>query len=237
MIDLRYFVVTLVTVFLSLALGLFIGANLPSDQGLWARQDALITALELEFQALRADNQALQARSLGVEQQLVSERELTQALIRPWLSGRLGEKHILLYKLGDSDLKDNLVELLLASGAQVSLASSSQELNPSQVLEGDVVVLLVEDEEALEREQPLVDQLLALGPKVIAACSHHLHEEVATFAQDKGIPYVGHADSPAGKLSLVYLLAGLEHDTSFGWTGELSNWPHPAFLYTEGYHD
>ncbi len=236
MVDLRYFVVTLVSVFLSLALGLFIGANLPADDGVWLRQDALITALERDFQGLREDKQRLVAHATVAEEQLKSERELTHVLLWPWLQGQLGERRILLWELGRSDTKDMLVEMILASGAHLRTVETNDI--GALALQGDFLIVLVGEEHLLSENANLIDQVLSHDVLAVLACTHHLHEPVASLAQTHQIPYVGHADSPAGQLSLLYIMAGLnDHDQGFGWASDLTPWPHPAFLHMEGHND
>lgn len=114
MIDFRYHVVSIVAVFLALALGLFIGATSLRDTvrgDITNRTDSLFKA-----------NGALRSQNGDLKSQLANAQSTDNALLPYAVQGRLaGESVVVISAPGiDSDIRNNLLKALSLAGATVA---------------------------------------------------------------------------------------------------------------------
>lgn len=115
MIDFRYHVVSIVAVFLALALGLFVGST--------SLQDVVVHSLKSNTDRVARENAALRTQLDQSQALLKAEQSFDKALLPYAVSGRLsGQLVTLVSAPGASDgLRKQLVTALQAAGATVSL--------------------------------------------------------------------------------------------------------------------
>lgn len=236
MVDLRYFVVTLVAVFLALALGLLIGANLPPEEGLTGRQEAIIRQLEAEFGRLRSENRFYGQRLAAMEVADRALRELESSLAPALLAGKLeGRRFAVVATTPDAPLALVAGALELAGASVVpvqpdfSLGPSGERLAAMVLGEGgDAAPVAVEAvvvaggssgagrAYAAEVELPLLSALRAAGTRVVGVeRSDAWHSSMPTFKSEL-LCTVSHVDRLPGQLALVYLLSDTDRQGAFG---------------------
>lgn len=115
MIDFRYHVVSLISVFLAVALGIVIGTTQLNGQ--------VLTNLNSQVSNLSSDKRALEARSQTLEAQLSQGDTFDQAVAPLLVANALPGARVLLIVASDSvdtDVRDQTITLLQSAGATVT---------------------------------------------------------------------------------------------------------------------
>ena len=118
MIDLRYLALTVISVFLALAVGLMMGSALGTPD----RRDQVYTQLRTQFQLLREDNQKVQEENRQAERRLASRDQALRDLMPDVIRGRLQGKNIAVIVCGPLDegpFWSNLETALKEAGADI----------------------------------------------------------------------------------------------------------------------
>lgn len=128
MIDFRYHVVSIVAVFLSLAIGLVLGAN--------ALQQPMLHALNATNKDLHNLNSGLRSTNDALKSQIAGEDQLTTALAPQLLPGRLKDQSVVFVQTpgGNADIYQQLSKVVQAAGAKVQgeVTIQSQYLQQDQ---------------------------------------------------------------------------------------------------------
>ena len=157
MIDFRYLVVTIISIFLALTVGIMLGAGFVGDP----------LARDLEDRIRTVQNEVNQQRE-QIDQLRAQNRSLTEwaAAVEPWaIDGRLDGKNVVLFTIDGADggVIDGTITALEAAGATIV---TQINLSPKFALEGqpeaDQLATIVESVEA-EPSDVRMDAADALG--------------------------------------------------------------------------
>ncbi len=119
--DIRYHVVSMVAVLVSLGVGILIGTTLVSDDALFLKQQEVIDKLDEDFRRLSEEKRGLEAQLGRSLTDLKQAADFEASVFLPLIKGRLAGKGIIILHGGrtpDGDM-DELLELLRLSGASV----------------------------------------------------------------------------------------------------------------------
>lgn len=94
LVDGKYHIASLVAVFLALGLGIVIGATVFRDDTLVRRQEIMISRLEQQFDALKAERESLQAKVAVLERESNGHAQFTSAVKRFLIEDQLRDRHI-----------------------------------------------------------------------------------------------------------------------------------------------
>jgi hypothetical protein len=119
MMDLRYHLASLMSVFLALAVGIVVGVSLGSSE----RQAATIQSLQRDVSAIRAEDRRLQEVKADLQHRLLAYEEAEQDLLPLAVRGRLAGNRVALLLTGDAAnaLEVPVVETLRLAGAEVEI--------------------------------------------------------------------------------------------------------------------
>jgi hypothetical protein len=130
-IDLRYHVVSLVSVFLALGLGIIIGANLGVSTN--PHFEKQIGQLEQTYQKIREDQKLLQSSLQVKDAQIEIANQFQKAIVPNLITNRLIGKRIAVIRTNtsvDFNYAKRLVNLLRQAGAEVtSITTFSKTIN------------------------------------------------------------------------------------------------------------
>jgi hypothetical protein len=118
MIDLRYLALTVISVFLALAVGLMMGSALGTPD----RRDQVYTQLRSQFQLLRDDNQRVQEENRQGERRIAARDQALRDLMPDVIRGRLEGKNvavIICSPLDEGPFWGNVETALKTAGADV----------------------------------------------------------------------------------------------------------------------
>lgn len=128
MYNIRYHIASLVSVFLALAIGLFLGAAVVDQGAVEQSGAALVKSLRGEFDALRTENSDLSAK---VDQ----SQKFEEYLVGEWSDDQLAGKTVLAVVGPDTgDALDQLVESVESAGGSVAILSIDEPGFGTQVL-------------------------------------------------------------------------------------------------------
>lgn len=115
MFDMRYHIVSLVGVFLALAIGIMLGSSIENRGLLKKQQERLVKSIEEDIAAIRKKNADLQ-------KELESLKEYEDSILPALIKNKLKDRKIALVYFSDAGsqtLKSTTVETLEKAGAQV----------------------------------------------------------------------------------------------------------------------
>jgi len=190
LIDFRYHLVSLVAVFLALAVGIVLGAG--------PLNDTLGNALEKQTKALSTQKRDLQSQVSSLQNQVGYGEDVASDLVAPMVYGRLTGQRVVVIQLpgADGKLVNSLTRTLVQAGATVSGAVrvESSYVDPSKsVLVGDLA----------SRLAPSYLQMPITGPYDAAALL--LAESLVTRVSDLS----GRPDTESVTVFSGYTQAGL----------------------------
>lgn len=135
MVDLRYFALTLIAVFLALAIGLMAGSALGGPD----KREAAYDRLREQFELLRTENQRVRDESELARRRLASRDQALRLLLPQAVRGRLSGTRVAILVCGGGDTGrywSDLEATLQAAGAQtgivVRVPDELKELNDDQ---------------------------------------------------------------------------------------------------------
>lgn len=118
MVDARFYVVSLVAVFLALGLGILVGSVLLGPD-LPVEQRRLVERLEREFERIRGDNRRLQEELRVLEETDAVSRRFAALVAPKLLAGQLAGQRAVIVQTGDRHLEGLLADTLRLAGADV----------------------------------------------------------------------------------------------------------------------
>lgn len=223
--DHRAITLLLVATFLALALGVVVGVAMGGDALLIEQQEALWRELRTEFDRLRVSNERLQRDLDQAQTGLLAATRLAEGLLPLALSGSFSEARVAVVAGADPALAERLAADLALAGAdpgrvvevppgadldprglaaQVAAPASGGSPAPAPA----AVVLLPPRGTARARQwQELAGYLAAAGLPVVVAGGTGDGPDLEPY-RALGLSTVGHADTAAGRLSVVWLAAG-----------------------------
>lgn len=120
MVEFRFYLFTLIAVFLALGTGMFIGSALPGNEALVEKQDAIKAQIEREFDGWRRRERYFTQRVASLEDRVRSD-DLFAASVLPFLvQGRLAGWRVGLVTTRDASYPAQVAATLRLAGAMVS---------------------------------------------------------------------------------------------------------------------
>lgn len=128
MVNIKYYLTLLVSVFLSLGIGMVIGISLQSKDVLEKQHNTIAQRLEEEFIGMRNENRHLKEALDSLEASERSNRDLYESMFNAMVKNKLGGLRVSLIEAGDEKDFSSLIGLLKISGASIesSLTFSSR---------------------------------------------------------------------------------------------------------------
>lgn len=205
MIDFRYHLVSLVAVFMALAVGIALGAG--------PLKDPVDTALGNQTEELRKEKEELRTQVRDLEAQLAFDEELATISAPPVLDGTLAGRSVLLVSLPGSD-QEQLALLKGAAetaGARVTgtVAVQDSYTAPDQaVILGDLVARLGGGEGETPYERAAAALAAALVTESEDAAGQAIPSGQALLAALVEIGFLAVEGTPEQRATLVLTLAG-----------------------------
>ncbi|SDC02502.1 MULTISPECIES: copper transporter [unclassified Candidatus Frackibacter] len=119
-IDLRYQIVTIVIIFLTLGIGILIGSSMVGQEGLINQQKELINRLEVEFTRLRQNNRQFQDKINNLQAKLERSNQFQKKVFPLVIKDRInGSKVLITYSKGEfKSQAEELSNILKVAGSQ-----------------------------------------------------------------------------------------------------------------------
>lgn len=209
MVDLKYHLLTLIAVFLALAVGIVVGTALPGLELVLGEQQSVIADLKATFDELRSEASARQAELELLRRERLAAEELGRCALPLLVADRLkGQKIGLIVPNYQAAVVAKVKTLLAVAGAEVvweCVPSEQADTPPEKV---DAAVLIGPWEAKTIANLTLWRRALkSRGIRVIGAVEKGGD---ASMFKEWSIPGVDNIDSPPGQAALVALIAGTD---------------------------
>jgi hypothetical protein len=112
-ISLRYHIVSLVAVFLALALGIVVGSTV--------LREGTVSVLRATSEQVRQNNESYREENLGLKQEQARLQDFAATVLPDLVRGRLRDRHVVLLDTDrvDGGVRDRVTQVLEAAGAEV----------------------------------------------------------------------------------------------------------------------
>jgi Copper transport outer membrane protein, MctB len=139
-ISLRYHIVSLVAVFLALALGIVVGSTV--------LREGTVSVLRATGEQVRQSNESYRQENLALKQELARQQDFAATVLPDLVRGRLKDRHVVLLDTDKADggVRDKVTQVLGTAGAEVDARVTFNA--------GRLVLATQEDLQALGRLLP-----------------------------------------------------------------------------------
>lgn len=115
--NIKYYVVTIVSIFLAIALGIFVGFMLNAQDILSSQRDEIIVQLEEKFDYLKEENEKVKKESNKTKAENEKLTEFNRTAYSIMIKGRLEGKNIAVIETSDDYLYTEVNQTLVSAGA------------------------------------------------------------------------------------------------------------------------
>lgn len=127
MINMRYLIVSLASVFLALGIGMFIGLNFDGQEIFLEQQETLINDMEYKFEEMRTANEELQENIKLKNQNLDNYEEFTNTIFPRLIDLKLQDMNIAVIETNDDYIYNEISSTIKKAGGKVSLTTYIKE--------------------------------------------------------------------------------------------------------------
>ncbi len=135
MVNMKYYLILLISVFLSLGIGISIGISLESKDVLEKQHSILVQRLEQEFAVMRSENQQLKEALASLEETERENKKTYESIFNSIVKNKLDGLKVSLIEVGDQGDFSSIISLLKISGASIETSITFEsklfEENPS----------------------------------------------------------------------------------------------------------
>lgn len=229
MVDSRLHLFTLVAVFLALGTGILLGGALAGDGTLFReKQHALIAELEGRYDAMRRRERSLADRIAVLEKRVQQDESFASGAV-PWLvAGRLLGLRVAILTTRTDGYAAAVSAALQAAGARpvtVPLAGPAAPETGARAVAAvsaaaaptggpEAAVVLFHPGDRLPAIEPALREAVRLfragGVRVVAGEARATEPSLVPLFRRLDLSSVDNADEAAGRVALVFLLAGAE---------------------------
>ena len=120
LVDLRYHIVTIVIIFVTLAIGILIGSTMVGNDLIIRKQKNLISRLEQDFTELRTENREFKAEISSLKERLTNNFQFQKMILPLVVEGQLEDKNLLLLAGDDisTEMKEKVIQTLNLAGVK-----------------------------------------------------------------------------------------------------------------------
>lgn len=230
MVDARFHILSLVAVFLALATGMVIGGVLSANGAIAERQQAMVLQLRQEFDSLRQREKAFADRVAALEDQARWDSDFASGVAPLVVGTRLAGRRLVLAMDGAApELERGVAEMLRLAGGDVSVMTAPPGPAGESVAAWQeagrawgaalaagrpdgVVLLALSGGRGQAATEGFLGAVIAalrpLGVPVVGAETRESRPSLVPFFRRQGVSSIDDADLLAGRVALVYLLAG-----------------------------
>lgn len=119
MLNLKYYLILLISVFLSLGLGMIIGISLEGKSLLENQHNAMAQRLEEEFLGIRNENLELKNSISSLKTTLERDKGLNEITLKATIKGKLEGMKVAFVEVGNENESGELMNTLKMAGAEV----------------------------------------------------------------------------------------------------------------------
>ncbi len=127
MVDFKYHIVSIVAIFLALAMGILIGSTIVSNDVMVAQQQKIIGSLEKQFADLREHESALMAEDVKKSKMITNYENFARSILVPVVAGQLEGRNVAIVVSGIQTMPSGIINTLALAGADVGSQTMVKE--------------------------------------------------------------------------------------------------------------
>lgn len=126
--NVKYYVVTIVSIFLAIGIGIFIGFMLNAQDILSSQREDIVSQLETKFDYLKEENEKVKGESQKIKEENERLEEFNDLVYQEMISGRLEGLNIAIIETNDSYLYSEINKTLISAGGNVLSSTTLKDL-------------------------------------------------------------------------------------------------------------
>lgn len=170
----RYYIISIASIFLSLAIGIFIGFNMNGNDIYVTQQQELINSLERRFDNFKAENDALENKIQNLSHLNEKQNILIENIVEDVVYKKLQGMNVAIIETTDNYFYVDLKDILASSGANIPV--TIQYLNKAFRINGEEL-----------RE---INELFGLNLQTTEDMIYFINNEITNFLLKKEITAV-----------------------------------------------
>lgn len=141
MVNMKYYLILLISVFLSLGIGIAVGISLESKDVLEKQHSILVQRLEEEFAVIRSENQQLKEALTSLEESERENKKNYESIFNAIVKNKLDGLEVSMIEVGDQGDFSSIISFLKITGASIesSITFASKLFEENQTLD-DVII-------------------------------------------------------------------------------------------------
>lgn len=126
--NVKYYVVTIVSIFLAIGIGIFIGFMLNAQDVLSSQREDIVSQLETKFDYLKEENEKVKGESQKISEENKKLEEFNEIAYKDMVIGRLEGLKIAIIETNDNYLYSETNKTLTSAGANVLSSTTIKDL-------------------------------------------------------------------------------------------------------------
>jgi len=141
MVNMKYYLILLISVFLSLGIGIAVGISLESKDVLEKQHSILVQRLEEEFAVIRSENQQLKEALTSLEESERENKKNYESIFNAIVKNKLDGLEVSMIEVGDQGDFSSIISLLKITGASIesSITFASKLFEENQTLDDAII--------------------------------------------------------------------------------------------------
>jgi len=120
-INIKYYVISIAAIFISLGIGIFIGFNMNGQDLYLEQQQVLVNSLENRFSEFKKENEELEQRITSVSNENQKQNTFIEGIFNETIHNKLEEFNIAIIETTDDYFYDDIHKVLKISGANIPI--------------------------------------------------------------------------------------------------------------------
>lgn len=221
MVDFRFYLFSVIAVFLALGTGMLLGGALSGGGALAEKQRAMVADLEGQYREMRERERVLAERLAELERKARRDDAFAASAVPVLVAGRLEGRSLVVVTSHPEGTAREVARVCGSAGASpVAVVPLPPEDGAAGLVaqaaaavggRPDGVVLLVQEGDAEQQLEPLLREALQewsrQGVAVAAGAPADAAPSFGPLFRRLRVPFVSNADEPGGQVGLVSLLA------------------------------
>lgn len=216
MIDFKYHVTSLMTIFLALAIGILIGSTMVGGDMLVEQQKVLIDQIEQEFKLLREQNRLSQEELMSVQTTSNTYKSFLYEILPYVVTHKLTDKSLGIIQTGSVNIPAEMLKTIHLSGANLIYTVTVDDHQHAQLVAAslasseiqlDGAILIRDYENNVEVDKIMITALQKNNKNIIiigAETSDLTHSSIRSYRELGVQSTVDNIDSIVGQVALIF---------------------------------
>ncbi len=216
-VNIRYFVITIISIFLALGIGISIGFMFDAQEILTNERDYLIESLNKKFEELKLENKNHKNQITALINQNKSYKDFGEYIFPQLIKSRLTGITVGLIQLDNDCIYLDIIDMITMAGGEIIVINSMKDINSDSVFnnnledEIDYFIIRADCKEISITSMELLENFLnqdltTYKNDIIAVKKDSVEFSYIDSFRSYNITTINNLDSIIGKLNLIFTL-------------------------------